>query len=73
MFPSDSQLRSFMTLFTARAGSAVYVIIGKMATGTQIQRQHDKKTQSHPNDKVSDPSRIQSNIPKTLETLMNVT
>ena len=37
MFPSDSQLRSFLTLFMARAGSAVCVIIGKMATATQRQ------------------------------------
>ena len=35
MFPSDSQLWSFMTLFTARAGSAACVIIGKTATATQ--------------------------------------
>ena len=64
MFPSDSQLRSFMTLFTARAGSAACVIIGKMATATQRQNNttkqsnHSKATRNI----YSNPSRIQSNI-----------
>ena len=52
MFPSDSQVRSFMTLFTARAGSAACVIIGKMATATKRQNNTTKTTQSHLSDKT---------------------
>ena len=75
MFPSDSQRGSCKPLFTTRVGSAAYVIIGNMATATQRQNNttkqliHIRTTRNT----YSDPSRIQSNIPKTLETLMNVT
>ena len=64
MFPSDSQLWSFMTLFTARAGSAACVIIGKTATATQ-RRNNTTKQSNHIkaiSKLYSNPSRIQSNI-----------
>ena len=53
-FPSDSMLRSFMILFTARIRSA-QVIIGKMAAWTQ--KQNDS-TRKHNQIKIQAPQKL---------------
>ena len=68
-FPQTHSFDPFMTLFTARAGSAAYVIIGKMATATQKQRTTRQKQLNHirtTRNTYSDPSRIQSSIPQNI-------
>ena len=65
-FPQTHSFDPFMTLFTARAGSAAYVIIGKMATATQRQNNTTKQRNHIRTTKISDPSRIQISIPKNI-------
>ena len=75
MFPSDSQLRSFHDSLHGESRICCLRHHRENGNSNTATKQYDKQL-NHirtTRNTYSDPSRIQINIPKTLETLMNVT